>query len=120
MNNGYLEVISLVERLEKPTVAAINGVATGAGTQLALACDVRLMATGARFVYREGTTFLFEHEPNIDLDTSVTKPRAAYALAYYKDNSVLADVMSWDDVMRMLISKGLVLYFINILTYISP
>ena len=48
------QLITLVERLEKPTVAAINGVATGAGTQLALACDVRLIATGARFVYREG------------------------------------------------------------------
>src|SRR3954452_21828920 len=47
-------LITLVERLEKPTVAAINGVATGAGTQLALACDVRLMAAGTRFVYREG------------------------------------------------------------------
>jgi enoyl-CoA hydratase/carnithine racemase len=47
-------VISLVERLEKPTVAAINGVATGAGTQLALVCDVRLIAEDARFVYREG------------------------------------------------------------------
>jgi enoyl-CoA hydratase/carnithine racemase len=47
-------LISLVERLEKPTVAAINGVATGAGTQLALVCDVRLMAPAARFVYREG------------------------------------------------------------------
>jgi enoyl-CoA hydratase/carnithine racemase len=48
------QLITLVERLEKPTVAAINGVATGAGTQLALACDVRLIASGARFVYREG------------------------------------------------------------------
>ena len=48
------QLVSLVERLEKPTVAAVNGVATGAGTQLALACDVRLMAAGARFVYREG------------------------------------------------------------------
>lgn len=48
------QLISLVERLEKPTVAAINGVATGAGTQLALACDVRIAAARARFVYREG------------------------------------------------------------------
>ncbi len=48
------QLITLVERLEKPTVAAINGVATGAGTQLALVCDVRLMAPGARFIYREG------------------------------------------------------------------
>jgi enoyl-CoA hydratase/carnithine racemase len=47
-------LITLLERLEKPTVAAINGVVTGAGTQLALVCDVRLAATSARFVYREG------------------------------------------------------------------
>ena len=39
---------------KKPTVAAINGVVTGAGTQLALVCDVRLAAASARFVYREG------------------------------------------------------------------
>ena len=36
------QLITLVERLEKPTVAAINGAVTGAGTQLALVCDVRL------------------------------------------------------------------------------
>jgi enoyl-CoA hydratase/carnithine racemase len=47
-------LITLLERLEKPTVAAINGAVTGAGTQLALVCDVRLAARGARFVYREG------------------------------------------------------------------
>jgi enoyl-CoA hydratase/carnithine racemase len=48
------QLVSLVERLEKPTVAAVNGVATGAGTQLALGCDVRLLAASARLVYREG------------------------------------------------------------------
>ncbi len=47
-------LISAVERMEKPVVAAINGLATGAGTQLALSCDLRLASEGARFLFREG------------------------------------------------------------------
>lgn len=47
-------LITLLERFEKPTVAAINGAVTGAGTQLALVCDVRLAAASARLIYREG------------------------------------------------------------------
>jgi enoyl-CoA hydratase/carnithine racemase len=43
-----------VERLEKPVVAAVGGLATGAGTQLALSCDLRIASENARFLYREG------------------------------------------------------------------
>jgi enoyl-CoA hydratase/carnithine racemase len=45
--------IGLPERIEKPVLAAINGVATGAGAQLALACDVRVASEHARFLHRE-------------------------------------------------------------------
>ena len=47
-------LISSIERLEKPVVAAINGLTTGAGTQLALSCDLRIASENARFLYREG------------------------------------------------------------------
>ena len=47
-------LISSIERLEKPVVAAINGLATGAGTQLALSCDLRIASEDARFLFREG------------------------------------------------------------------
>jgi enoyl-CoA hydratase/carnithine racemase len=89
------QLITLVERLEKPTVAAINGVATGAGTQLALACDVRLMAAGARFVYREGRLGI------IPSHGGVTRLVKLIGLARARDVLLGGEVVSAEEALRL-------------------
>ena len=48
--NYYNPLIRLIRSLEIPVVCAVNGVAAGAGANIALACDVVLAANGAKFI----------------------------------------------------------------------
>jgi enoyl-CoA hydratase len=49
----WVDVQTGLEAMAKPVVAAINGYALGGGAELALACDVRLMARGAEIGFPE-------------------------------------------------------------------
>lgn len=46
----YNPMITRMRTLEKPIVAAVNGVAAGAGASLALACDLRIMSQEASLI----------------------------------------------------------------------
>jgi len=54
VSHRLTELVESIERLEKPVVAAIDGVVTGAGLALALACDWRVGSPSARILFREG------------------------------------------------------------------
>lgn len=45
------EVIENIRRLDRPVIAALNGVAAGAGAVIALASDLRVMADTAKFAF---------------------------------------------------------------------
>jgi len=46
----YNPIITRIRRLQKPVVAAINGVAAGAGANIALCCDVVVATQSASFI----------------------------------------------------------------------
>lgn len=46
----YNPIIRAIRRLEKPVVCAVNGVAAGAGANIAFACDLVFASTDASFI----------------------------------------------------------------------
>jgi len=46
----YNPIITRIRKLQKPVVAAVNGVAAGAGANIALCCDIVVAAQSASFI----------------------------------------------------------------------
>jgi len=117
----YNPIITKIRKMEKPVIAAVNGVAAGAGASLAFACDFRVVADSASFIQSftkvglipdSGSTFLLPRligtTKALELMYSADKLDARQAhdlnlankvVVHYK---VLAESIAWADKL----SKG--------------
>lgn len=68
----FASVVTRLRSLPQPTIAAVNGVAAGAGLGLALACDTRIGSTAARF----NSAFIRVGMSSCDIGVSYLLPRA--------------------------------------------
>lgn len=65
-------LVTRIRNIPQPTIAAVNGAATGAGLGLALACDTRIGSTAARF----SSAFIRVGMSSCDVGVSWLLPRA--------------------------------------------
>ena len=49
VHEHYIPIASALATMDKPVVAGVNGIAAGAGAAFAFACDLRIVASGAKF-----------------------------------------------------------------------
>lgn len=50
VRDHYNPIIERIRKIEKPVIAAVNGVAAGAGANIALACDITIAKKSASFI----------------------------------------------------------------------
>lgn len=49
VDHTYNPIVTLIRSLEKPVIGAVNGIAAGAGANLALICDITFASTSSTF-----------------------------------------------------------------------
>jgi enoyl-CoA hydratase/carnithine racemase len=90
MRDGMQRVILTLTRLDKPTIAMVNGAAVAGGLALALACDLRIAGSSAKLgdtsgkfglLPDEGGAWLFPHVMGYDRALKMTLLNEVYDAA---------------------------------------
>lgn len=100
VRGSYNPVVLAIRTLEKPVVAAVNGVAAGAGANLALACDIVLAAESASFIQAFARIGLVPDTGGTFFLPRLVGPARATALAMLGDKVPAAEAQAMGMIWR--------------------
>lgn len=101
LQQTYNPLILKIRRLEKPVIAAVNGMCAGASLGIALACDLRIAADEAKFVVGfSGIGLVPDSGVSLFLPAIIGLGRAAEY--YYSNEPITAETaLKWGMVNRV-------------------
>ncbi|HXD93204.1 MAG TPA: enoyl-CoA hydratase-related protein, partial [Bacteroidia bacterium] len=103
----YNPIILKLRHLEKPVVCAVNGVAAGAGANIALACDVVVAAQSSSFIQAFSKIGLIPDSGGTFFLPRIVGFQKALALALLGDKVTAADAMQMGMIYKMIADENL-------------
>src|SRR3954467_12316375 len=107
LRENYHPNIRAIRALEKPVIAAVNGVAAGAGMSLACACDMRLVADTASFIPAFINIGLIPDSGGSFFVTRILGPARAFEWLASGQRPAAAEGHGWGLISEVVESDGL-------------
>ena len=107
VREGYNPIIRAIRTLEKPVVCAVNGVAAGAGANLALACDIVLASRDASFIQSFSKIGVIPDSGGTFILPRIVGLQRATALTMLADKVSADQAHDWGMVYRVVEAPGL-------------
>ena len=95
VKTSYNPIVSAIRSLDKPVVCAVNGVAAGAGANLALSCDVVVAAEDASFIQSFSKIGLVPDTGGTFFLPRLVGPARAMALAFFAEKLPAEKALEW-------------------------
>jgi len=107
VRDGYNPIILAIRTLEKPVVCAVNGVAAGAGANLALACDIVLASSEASFIQSFSKIGVIPDSGGTFILPRIVGLQRATALTMLAEKVSAEQAHEWGMVYRVVEAPGL-------------
>lgn len=103
----YNPIILKIRNLEKPVVCAVNGVAAGAGANIALACDVVVTAQSSSFIQAFSKIGLIPDSGGTFFLPRIVGFQKALALALLGDKVTATEALQMGMIYKMIADENL-------------